>query len=345
MGLFYSYDTAIGIIAIMIAIAGIVLGIGYAADHRRLKEWGKTELIQAAINGVIVGSLLLSFSPFGIMTGIINGITNGSGASATCSAYMQDNSALCFAYSYLTGPTVITFNGHVYPTLTAMSFTMLAGLSAIDIGAGIIGSINIDIFGFSIGLSQAMMPFLSQMRYITDGVALAFFSVQLQGMVMSFIAAVAIPVLLPVGIVLRTFYFTRALGGTIIALVIGLYVVFPMTYLMDAQLSNQYYQTAITGVNSYQTVLNGAENWELSLYSNSNSINPTNAIISGIQDFTNSITSGIVGLVQELIDFLAYMVIEVFLIPLLSVMLTVVSTRELARLLGSEISFGRFDVF
>ena len=64
---FGGYSIAITLVAIMVSVAGIIFGIGYSMDDRRLKELGRAELYQAIINGVIVGSLLLAFGTNGIV--------------------------------------------------------------------------------------------------------------------------------------------------------------------------------------------------------------------------------------------------------------------------------------
>ena len=63
----YGFSIAVYVIGIMLAIAGISLGIGYAANKRSLKEFGKEEIYQSVINGVLVGSMLILFSQNGIV--------------------------------------------------------------------------------------------------------------------------------------------------------------------------------------------------------------------------------------------------------------------------------------
>ena len=63
----YGFSVAVYVIGIMLSIAGISLGIGYAANKRSLKEFGKEEIYQSVINGVLVGSMLILFSQNGIV--------------------------------------------------------------------------------------------------------------------------------------------------------------------------------------------------------------------------------------------------------------------------------------
>src|ERR1700683_5177929 len=97
------YSVAVTLIAIMLSIAGIVLGIGYAIDDRKLKDFGKSEIYQCIINGVIVGTLIIAFGTGGFFSILINNIAGGAALGATCQQSMSGNSAICFAYNYLVG--------------------------------------------------------------------------------------------------------------------------------------------------------------------------------------------------------------------------------------------------
>ena len=58
----YGFSIAVYVIGIMLSIAGISLGIGYAANKRSLKEFGKEEIYQSVINGVLVSYCYLIWS-------------------------------------------------------------------------------------------------------------------------------------------------------------------------------------------------------------------------------------------------------------------------------------------
>jgi hypothetical protein len=55
---------------------------------------------------------------------------------------------------------------------------------------------------------------------------------KLQQILLNYIELALFPILFVMGIVLRTFFFTRKLGGLLIALAIGLYIVYPMVYVI-----------------------------------------------------------------------------------------------------------------
>jgi hypothetical protein len=340
---FFGYYIAVALIAIMLAASGIMLGLGYATDDKKLKELGKAELIQSIINGVIVGSLLLAFGPNGIITSLISGISSGFYPSS-CTGILSGNSAICFAYNYLVGINPVSVGGVQHATLLDSSITILTPLALLYTAIGVVGSLNfsIGIVGFS--FAKLFSPVLSQLGYMISAITFAILGIEVQAVLLKFIGLTAIPILLPVGMVLRTFYFTRRLGGALIAVAIGLFVVYPLTYLLDAQLTGQYTGSvtasyigsainSTTGVNG--TLLGGT------LDSNSTGY----GILGTIEGAARGMISELEALIGKLIDYIALLIVEVFFLPTFSVILTVISTRELARALGSEISFGKFDIF
>ena len=84
-------------------------------------------------------------------------------------------------------------------------------------------------------LKTFLSPLLSQIQSAVQVLGAAAVSATVQASVLMAIAAGALSTLLPLGLILRTFYPTRRLGGFLIALSIGVYVVLPLTYVMNAR--------------------------------------------------------------------------------------------------------------
>ena len=338
------YNIAIDVIAIMLGVGGIILGLGYAMDDRKLKAFGREEILQSVINGVIVGALFLFFSPGGLGIGVVNGLVAGSNANAVCQGFMKVNYAICFAHNYLVGLTPVTINGHSYPSLLDDSLGLLIPVSATYVILAIVSSVKLGIGVASISFASVMAPLLSQESFIITTLTFAIMSIYTQSALLEVIAVVAVPLLLPVGIVLRTFYFTRRLGGAIIAIAVGLFTVFPLTYLLDAQITANYSNgTNQTSIGSFTSLASSLNVSVSSLY------NATNSSSRGLlASLSSKISEGVSGLeegISKLIKFVAMLLVEVFFFPVFSVILTTISIRELARILGSEVSFGRFDIF
>ena len=341
------YGLAVSLIAIMLSISGIFLGLGYALDDKKLKEFGKEELVQALINGTIVGSLVLAFIPGGFFNQLLNSIASSAAISATCQGFMQGNYAICFAYNYLVGVSPVSINGATYPSLADITFGMLATLSTTYTALSLLSSIKIGAGVVSITLSGVLNPLLTQLSYLVNAVTAMVVSIEVQGMLLEFIAATAVPVLLPIGMILRSALLTRRLGGTIIAIAIGIFAVFPTTYLFNAELLSSYSSTiADTSLSSIGSIATTSQS---SIASQMETTNQTSA--SGMFSLLNFLTSSLGGLISTLQNLLksatnqiALLIIAVFFLPVFSVILTAVSIREIARLLGSEVNFGKLHI-
>jgi len=336
----YGFNIALAALTIMIGIGGIVLGLGYATNNRKLKEFGFDELNQSVINGLLIGGMLALFLPSGAITSLINSITL-SNATVQCPQYLSSNSAICFAEGYLTG-NGYTLNGVFHPSILSQSTTLIVGLLSLNTVLGLLASLDINLLAVSFSLSQAIAPIISQVQLLIKTLTTISISVLVQSSILSAIAASATTVILPAGIILRTFYPTRKMGGFLIGSSIGLYVVFPLTYLMNASivadyssnLSNSTMTTlsnSASGLNSYMT---GA----LSVKS------PNNSLLSGVEGYLSSISGQVSQFMTSMINYVSYFIIAAFILPAFSLAVTFVSIREFSELLGSEINFNIFNL-
>ena len=345
--MFGTYNIAVMLIAIMLSVSGIVLGLGYAIDDKRMKEFGRSELYQSIINGVIVGTLIAAFATGGIFAAVINSMVGSMGASAACEQSMSGNYAICFAYDYLVGIHPISISGVSYPSLLEESAGLLIPVSVLYAGLSMLGSIHLSIGIVSIGFSSMLKPALTALDYVIEALTASIIGIEVQSILLKFISVTAIPVLLPIGIVLRIFYFTRRLGGAIMAIAIGLFAVFPLTYVLNATLVSSYSSNINNGVitSFINTETSTASGIIGSATSISNNTKYAYGIVGSLESSINGIINGIEGFLNQLMNAIAFIIIEVFFLPIFSIILTAISIRELARVLGSEISFGRLYIF
>jgi hypothetical protein len=151
---------------------------------------------------------------------------------------------------------------------------------------------------------------------------------------------------MPIGITLRCLYFTRKLGGAILAITIGLFAILPMTYVLDATIINSYAisfnPSTVTLATSNATQLQGSLLNGLTSYQSgtTNSTSTSNYITSIISSFVGGIRQFLSGLA----NFVAIIIIQAFLMPAFSIILTAVSIRELARILGAEINLNKMSL-
>ncbi len=335
------YDVAFSLVSIMLAVSGIMIGIGIAIEDRKLKELGKSELYQAVINGVIVGFLFFAFSPSGMITALANSMVQNP-AGIPCGAIPANNYAICFAHQFLVGLTPVSINNQSYPTLMMSTLSVLMPSALLYSTLSFVASMQINMVIVSISFSTILQPILNILNYIISTLSITVASLVIQDMLLKFIAMTALSTLLPVGIVLRTFYFTRRLGGAILAITIALFAVFPLTYMLDAQLVANYSVTSSGAINS---LVQNSTSLKASVTGTLLGSNLTKSSVNSISDQISRFLEDAGKSLMGFADTLAMVIVEAFFLPVFSIMLTVVSARELARIFGSEISFGRFDLF
>ncbi len=330
----YAYEIGIAVVSIMLAVGGIVFGLGYSFDNKRLKDFGSREILESLINGAIIGVLIIAFAQNGIFTGIINSVAYPiSGYSCGSAGY---NYAICFAENYMMGLGVVKIQGSAYPSLFEVSSGMLLTISGTYAFVGLISSLQFSIGLASISLSSIFHPLLMQLNSIMQVLTLSIFSLYIQYTIIKVVSAVAVPIMLPVGIVLRTFYFTRRLGGAIMAISISLFAILPLTYVFDASIANSYSSSVASNLSSTMDsmLVNLTSTSTLKSVSYNSLLNLISSIL---KEAENSVIS--------LFDELAMLVVQTVFFPILSVILTIISARELARVMGTEVSFSKFDVF
>ncbi len=335
-----TYNIAIDLVAMMLSVSGIVLGIGFATEDKRLKEFGRSELQQALINGAIVGLLIFAFSSNGFITMIINSITSSVQLSATCQGFMSSNYALCFAYNYLAGTSQVSINGVAYLPLIETAFGTLAGIVSVYVGLGLIGAVKLGSGLIGVSLGGMIDPVLSQLGYVMGALGASIVSIEAQGILLKFVALTAVQILLPVGIILRITYITRRLGGAIMAIAIGLFAVLPLTYVLNAELVSGY--TSALNSTTISTFELSTSSIADGLVSSASNLNTTNS--TGVAAILGNVVNSLEGTAKQLLNLIAQIVIQVFFLPALGLILTAISIRELARVLGSEISFGRLYI-
>jgi len=339
---FNGYFIGFSIISIMLIIAGIILGLGIALNEKTLKEFGKSELFQSLINGAILSSLFFIFSKGGLITSMINNIVLKTSTSLSCPGFESTNYAICFAYNFLTGLNGFAINGVHFLSLFNEVSVMLLSISSIYVIIALIASLKFN-FIIGISLSTVFTPLLSVLNHVLTSLVFSLLSIEVQAYLLKFAGIVSISILLPIGIILRTFYFTRRLGGTIIAISIGFFCIFPLTYLLNAQLIYSYSSDTFLLNNLLQNTSQLKSNVlnQTSLTSNSIPLQFITTLNTNITNFLNYFWNKI----NKIISELALIIIEIFFLPVLSLILTMVSIREFAKILGTEISFGKFDLF
>lgn len=206
-------EITIAVVLMMFALVGLVHMLGVAFSLNRLKAWAKNEFYQAAASAIIAGSMLILISS---LNGAINAVIGPPTSGLLCGSSYKEHwfgwpdVMLCDIRNHLLSSAtslyllniiaglVFSFGLYYMPFQQGVSFTPLVGLNPI---LDLIGLLT-TIVGAA-GIFAITQSFL--LRFIHDRILLFF----------------------PVGIALRALPFTRSAGGALIALVIGLYYVYP----------------------------------------------------------------------------------------------------------------------
>ncbi len=206
-GEFPGVEIAVIIVTASIVLAGILIGLGKALGYKRIESFGVEELIQSIINAAIIGS-------FAAITDLV-GVVSSTIVTPTCSDGTVIEQLLCN----------LEF-------LSAGMYDMFQELVQILNLLGYYQTISLDFGAFAISpfanLSAVSGVLSSQLLSMNMILILVGLNIQ----VAEFIGANALGLLFPVGLVLRTVFATRKVGGFLIALAIGLYLFYPTFVLI-----------------------------------------------------------------------------------------------------------------
>lgn len=356
-----AFRVAIYAIISMFVLVGIVHLFSRVLKNQKLGDWAKNEFIQAMISAAIVGSLYVLMAP---QSGVIiqafdsliptstqvpvwnsvavsgelpllassGGIVYEPIDSSYAACGDMTSTPLCYAYDYL---------ALLQQSITGLSMDLLAFTSMVGILASL--SVNLMVVDFAplSGLTSVVAICNSVMQSlmflgVVAGVEMAL---------LVFIGATALKVFLPIGVVLRCFFATRRIGGLLMAVAIGLYIVFPLTIALNAIAMNSGPDAQLSQDSSNFLALEGQVN-HVSPFSSGN--------VSSSDQLVGFATSAAAGLGPVLAgvrsvpvlstDVLSAMVIQLVFLPVLSVMITALAIKELAGLFGSEVNLSRFEV-
>lgn len=347
---FLGMDIAMTVVMASIVLAGILIGVGRALEFKRVEVFGFEELIQSVINAMLIGS-------FAAIIGFVALVSSSAVTEACAQGDIVDQLSCSLT------------------TLNDAHFALFQELMRAHEMLGYYEGLSLDFGAFSIS------PF-SSLSAASDAVSLHILSlnlimvlVELNSQIVAFIGQSSLALLFPAGLVLRTLFATRKVGGFLIALSIGLYIFYPTFVLIfpspQADVANA---TAVAGNltnNSfYATVpildLNGnyAIAGKLDLLSgrcdpsqfnitNMTNVSNTTTVCDDFlqeQNLTSNVTQNmtidfsgdLTKTIQKSGDSLAKSLLFAVVAPIFSIIITIVFVKELANILGSEIGLKTF---
>ncbi len=204
---FVGIEIAVIVVTASILLAGILVGVGRALGLKRVEVFGFEELIQSVINAAIIGSFAAIVELVGAISASVVTESCGEGnviAQLSCILTGVDSSLFLFMQGIMQSLSLVGF---------------YQGLS-LDFG-----SFAISPFANLASVSDALSSQLLSANMV-------LMLVGLNAQITAFIGQNALALLFPAGLVLRTFFATRRLGGFLIALSLGLYVLYPTFVLV-----------------------------------------------------------------------------------------------------------------
>ncbi|MDE1854809.1 MAG: hypothetical protein KGH57_00605 [Candidatus Micrarchaeota archaeon] len=208
------------IVIAVIAILGITFSLGSAFGLENLKNFSRTEALESVFNIVLI---IVTIGGLGVIAGASSFLANLSQAALTGSSVISSSSSstpltfqnLC--NNYLNSGVTTTMNG---------ALSLLPQLYAYQIEATVTASFMPNDWGFSISPAAGVYPWTQLLNMQLEAFILVGGIMSAVGAMM-FIIYYLFPVFLYLGVLFRSFPWTRAAGGSMLALFISFYVIFP----------------------------------------------------------------------------------------------------------------------
>ncbi|MFH1520937.1 MAG: hypothetical protein ABID61_04785 [Candidatus Micrarchaeota archaeon] len=354
---FVGIEIAVIIVTASIILAGILIGVGKAIGNKKVEHFGVEELVQSVVNAAIIGSLAAIVE---LVAAISSSIILGTCATGnvvsqlSCTLVNANNSLFTLFNQLLQVSTIVSYYQTISLDFGAFALSPFANLGSIS-----------NIFTVQLLSINAIMMLG-----------------QLNVNITTFIGQNALGLLFPLGLVLRTFFATRKLGGFLIALAIGLYIFYPTfimifpnpsesieasTFIMQNFTNNSYYSTIpVIDLNDNYIlagkldVMSGRCSLTKSVFYINGTIqnltmpdgttNPNatscDILLYDQQNYTQNISVDLAGdltiITQSNNDSISKSVLYTVLAPLFSLIITIVFVKELAGILGGEINLKAF---
>jgi hypothetical protein len=213
---------------ISIVIVAIAYMLGRGFEMPEITAWASTELVQVIVNAIIIASLMgvIAFIELTVISIAVTSNINAPGCygAANATSCLQDVTNF-----YLNDYTTTASEGAVGVLKQNMDAAAMAGRR--------IGLYCLTIYCLQVGTTTTIAG-----HYVlkSDMYAIVFeyytnllSSLEAQKFFVKEICFKMGPVILAIGIVARAFFFTRKLGGLLMAIAIGVMFFFPGMYIFD----------------------------------------------------------------------------------------------------------------
>ncbi|MBD3210639.1 hypothetical protein GF318_04635 [Candidatus Micrarchaeota archaeon] len=346
---FVGVEIAVIVVTASITLAAILIGLGRAFGYKRIEHFGIEELLQSVVNAAIIGS-------FAAVIELVAAVSS-SLVTETCTEGNVVEQLGCALQNI--NDLLFLFFQELVKVLTLVGYYQTIGL---DFGAFEISPFN----------NLAAVSGVLSVQLLAANLILLLVGLNIQ--ITNFIGQNALALLFPVGLVLRTLFATRKVGGFLIALSIGLFLFYPTFVLIfpgpENDLSNSTVAMQEFNNNSYYATLpvvdlndNYAIAGKLDIMSgrcleenlsNTSQCNQTlidYGIMENVSNVSNvtvweialpenttfDFSGDITYITQSNNNALSKSLLYSVVAPIFSLLVTVVFVKELSNILGSEI--------
>ncbi len=329
---FAGMGIAVIVVTASIVLAGILIGLGRAFGYKRIEQFGIEELIQSIVNAAIIGS-------FAAIVALV--------ASVSSSLVTEGCSATSVAAQLLCSLT------NVNTALLSMLEELMRLLGTLTYYQGL--SLNFGAFTILPMASLSSISGALSVQLLLLNLTMILVSLNVQ--TTAFISASVLGILFPTGLILRTLFATRKVGGFLIGLAIGLYLFYPTfvlifpdptpginnaTAAMQAFDNNTYYSPVpVVDLNDNYALAGKLD--VMSGRCSNNIANISNGsrcfnLTAGIGNNTTTDLSGDLTYISKAdSDAISQSLLYSVVAPIFSLLVTAVFVKELSSLLGSEI--------
>ena|GEM_PF-982184 len=211
------FSISIFAVFISILIFGMVYAIGYAIGARGLQRYALSEMLQVAATAIMIIALI------GLLIGAFDMISQFFGGMVTCQGeqiFDPIRADMCRTSEMLD----VTNSMYQYAYGAAHSAEMRY-------------SLTMTLFGFPIYMGSMVGEIHKEaetLQYIAHVCTELMFFLTAKMYLLKYIQENMLQFFLPLGLVLRTFHFTRGIGAFFISIAIAFYFIYPtIVFIMD----------------------------------------------------------------------------------------------------------------
>lgn len=317
-----AYSMALNLVIISIVLSAFALGISRALQSKKLWSIGMEELMQSVINAAMLGAI----------------VSGAALSSQIASSMLEGNDFGDCTYLKSTSNSPIAYSACAVEGTMQKGWGVANELNMLSFGIGALSSMRIDINVVSAAPFDALSYSAKNYLQWADEIRFSLSLLEINRQALFFIMQAAFSLFLPVGLLLRLFFATRKLGGAIMAGAIGFFIVYPLAFcafVWDFSSLEESYDNAMADLGSLSASLAPvpAIDWD-----KGGEIANLLKNLSG-----NEIASKTSLPYASVSAFEANLQMYAIVYPLICLLITIVSIREMAAMLGGEFKIDFFE--